>query len=695
MRILTSHPVKVLGVLASHFFGAIGIFAQLASSQPIVLTNAEQIRNLSAAQANHSLQAQLIGVVVDESQPREHAVILADQTAGIYLTSVTNLFAPYHRFDVLSVSGTTIAGEFAPCVLTTEVHKIGFGPTPPARHVTYQQLITGALDAQLVEIRGVVRQCLPPEPDSDVWNVVLAADGGTVPVRLSLPQDPLVQPDAEVSIQAVCLYQFNLKRQLLNPVLQVPRGVEVKIENPQPRDPFAVPLQSSVSLLQFATKIPYGHRVHVRGIVTLSQPGSLVWIRDASSGLRIQTPQQDPLAAGDEIDVLGFPSYGASSPLLEDAIFKKIGRTIPPQPLSLTNFPDAFNNQDDLVSIEAKLLEVRPILDGVALTLEISGKSFNAILKQLPSSSESRNWQPGSLVRVAGICTVIYDDSRPVMGIWQPQSFQLLLRSSSDIVIIQPPPWWTSKHIMFSLGLLAAVSLTISCLVVWKSRRRIQEQTLRRTMAENEFAAILAERNRLAREIHDTLAQGLNATSVQLQLVEKHASGASEKMIEHLNQSKQLVRHSLEEARNSIWNMRSQVLESRDLAGALNNILEQMADDTINETKVEVTGSKRRLSPVIENNLLRIGQEAITNALKHAGAKHIKVKLDFGENTLSLIVADDGCGFDPANPRPSAGGFGLLGMKERARGLNSELKVRSVPNCGTEVQVGVSIPSPE
>jgi signal transduction histidine kinase len=574
------------------------------------------------------------------------------------------------------------------------VHKIGFGPTPPARHVTYQQLITGALDAQLVEIRGVVRQSSPPEPHSDVWNIVLAADGGTVPVRLSLPQDPLVQPDAEVSIQAVCLYQFNLKRQLLNPVLQVPRGVGVTIENSQPSDPFAAPVQSSVSLLQFATKIPYGHRVHVRGIVTLSQPGSLVWIRDASSGLRIQTPQHDPLEPGDEIDVLGFPSYGASSPLLEDAIFKQIGRTISPQPLNLTDYTNAFNNQDDLVSLEAKLVDVRPILDGFALSFEKSGKSFNAILKQLPSASESQNWQPGSLARVAGICTVIYDDSRPVMGVWQPQSFQLLLRSPSDINVIQPPPWWTTKHIILSSGLVAAVSLIITCVVAFNARRRIREQYLRRTMAENEFAAILAERNRLAREIHDTLAQGLNATSVQLQLVEKHASGASEKMIEHLNQSKQLVRSSLQEARNSIWNMRSQVLESQDLAGALNNILQQMADDddTIEETAVEVTGSKRRLSTVIENNLLRIGQEAITNALKHARPKHITVKLDFDKNTLSLAVVDDGCGFNPINPRPSAGGFGLVGMKERAAGLNSELKVHSSPNCGTEVQVTVSIP---
>jgi signal transduction histidine kinase len=671
-------------------FAAIGTFAELTSSSTLVLTNAEQIRNLTTTQASQSLPVQLRGVVVDESQPRERAVILADQTAAIYLTALTNLFAPYHRFDLLNITGTTIPGQFAPCVLTTEVHKIGSAPTPPARSVTYQQLITGALDAQFVEITGVVRQCLPLEPNSDIWSIVLAADGGTVPVRLSLPQDPQVQVDAEVRIQAVCLYQFNLKRQLLNPVLQVPRGVEVQIERPQPIDPYTAPVRSSASLLQFAPNVPYGHRVHVSGIVTCSQPDSFVWIRDSSSGLRIQTSQKDPLMVGDKIDVLGFPSFGSSTPLLENAIYRKIGQITPPKPLDLKNPSEAYDNQDDLVTIEAKLTDIHPILDGVALSLEKSGRTFKAILKGLQNNSDIPNWQPGSWVRVTGICTVIYDDSRPVMGVWQPQSFQILLRSSADISIIKPPPWWTAKHIMYLLGLVSTCSMAITGLVVLLTRRRILEQTRRRDMAEKEFAAILAERNRLAREIHDTLAQGLNATSVQLQLVEKHATGASEKMIEHLNHSKQLVRSSLEEARNSIWNMRSQVLESSDLPGALSNILKQIDNDTKLETKVEVTGHKRRLSPVIENNLLRIGQEAITNAAKHARAKHIQVKLDFAENSLSLWIIDDGCGFDPANPRPSAGGFGLTGMKERAVGLNSELKVHSVPNQGTEVNVSVS-----
>src|ERR1700744_1239928 len=105
-------------------------------------------------------------------------------------------------------------------------------------------------------------------------------------------------------------------------------------------------------------------------------------------------------------------------------------------------------------------------------------------------------------------------------------------------------------------------------MVMLAARRRLREQAVQRAMAEAEFTAILAERNRLAREIHDTLAQGLVATSVQLRLARKELNGDTTPVRQHLDSAQQLVRQSLQEARNTIWNMRSQVLENGDLVGA-------------------------------------------------------------------------------------------------------------------------------
>jgi signal transduction histidine kinase len=105
-----------------------------------------------------------------------------------------------------------------------------------------------------------------------------------------------------------------------------------------------------------------------------------------------------------------------------------------------------------------------------------------------------------------------------------------------------------------------------------------------------------------------------------------------------------------------------------------------------------VAGPSRRLAPVVENNLLRVGQEAITNATKHACATHIRVKMQFDETQFHLTVSDDGCGFDPARP-PTAGngGFGLVGMQERIQALQGKLTVHSQPGQGAEIQVTVPL----
>ncbi|MGC3956550.1 MAG: sensor histidine kinase, partial [Verrucomicrobiota bacterium] len=454
---------------------------------------------------------------------------------------------------------------------------------------------------------------------------------------------------------------------------------------PAPADPFALAIRAADSLLQFSADTPIGHRVRVRGTVTHAQPGDMVWIRDASSGLRIQTQQKDALQPGDEVDALGFPAYGTYSPMLEEAIFRKTGTNRTVTPIAVTKTPDAFAHEDDLVQTEAMLKDLQRVVDGFVFSFDMDGTPFRATLKTTENRLIPSGWLPGSKVRLTGICSLVHDDVRPLIGIWEPQSFQLLLRSPADLVVLIAPPWWTPQRISYALGLFCAGVLIVSGLTIALSRRRLKEQAHRREMAEAEFAAILTERNRVAREIHDTLAQGLAATSVQLRLARKKAGGDSEALQTHLDAAQQLVRDSLQEARNSIWNTRSQVLETGDLPTALNGILKQMADGSELKTALEITGRPRRFAPVLENNLLRVGQEAITNAVRHARAKNIKVTLEFGERQFRLTVRDDGKGFDPAEPPQSPGGFGLLGMRERAKELKGDWQVRSKPDQGTEI----------
>ena len=474
------------------------------------------------------------------------AVILQDPTAGIYVRALsdTNMFASFRRGDrLLEINGVTDPGQFAPIVIANSVKKLARRKFPRRSPLHIQQIITGALDGQWVEIQGVVRQCYEPDSKTGVQRIIIASDGGLISVRFNAQSEKKIEMDSEVRVKAVCLYQFNLKRQALTPVLQIPRGETLQISKAAPKDPFAAPIRSATSLLMFAPNnlYAYAHRVHVRGVVTCYQPGTSVWIRDDSMGLCIQTAQQTALLPGDEIDVLGFPSFGSYPPVLGDATFRKIGSTEPLPPLTLTNFDDAFSHENDLVAVDGILTQIQPVFSGVTLTLDKDGQTFKAFLKTESGDPIHPNWQAGSKVRVIGICSLDYDETRAVPGIWQPKSFQIVLRSPEDLTVIAPPPWWTLKHFTMLLAIATSVLVFLIALIVAFSRRRLHEQKRHRDMAEAQFAAVLSERNRMAREIHDTLAQGLAATSVQLRLAKKYLNGDSGVVTGYLDAAQQLV----------------------------------------------------------------------------------------------------------------------------------------------------------
>lgn len=243
------------------------------------------------------------------------------------------------------------------------------------------------------------------------------------------------------------------------------------------------------------------------------------------------------------------------------------------------------------------------------------------------------------------------------------------------------------KPSFYQTYLFYALCLALAAALAWGLYR------LRVKRIEMQFSAVLAERNRIAREIHDTLAQGFAGISVQLELVARMLTVSGEKAQIHLDQARILVRNSLAEARRSVWDLRSQSLEAGGLPVALSETARQISAGSNVQTQVQVSGSYRALTPNVENNLLRIGQEAMTNAVKHARAAHIRVELKYDAKSVRLSVRDDGRGFDPKQARASAisGHFGLVGMRERAAEIGGKLFVNSAPNAGTEVAVEIKL----
>ena len=197
-------------------------------------------------------------------------------------------------------------------------------------------------------------------------------------------------------------------------------------------------------------------------------------------------------------------------------------------------------------------------------------------------------------------------------------------------------------------------------------------------------AAILKERTRMARDIHDTLAQGFTGVIVQMEAAEEALlEEDSEHAIGHVQRARELARESLREARRSVHALRPQALEKAPFADALEAIIKNTAAGTALRTEFRITGKPRELAPLVEENLLHIGQEALTNSLKHAHATKFQAQLSFNPDAVYLELQDNGDGFNVGNS--NGGGFGLIGMKERAEQIGATVDVSSKPGAGTSI----------
>lgn len=634
---------------------------------------------------------------------------LMDETDGIFLFTDPTYPVPFEPGDLVEVEGVTNPGDYAPCGTATSVRLIGRTEIPRPIPVSISDLHSGQLDAEWVEITGIVRsiEFLPdliPEdpyavadpsnpPAPHPYTLLKLADGNSeVMAEIQEILDPSRFLDAKIRLRGINFYLHNNNRQAVRPIIHSTEGIVPEIIQPPLTSDFEGPARPVSSLFTFDYEGGNpGHRVHVRGVVTHHQIGHSLWIRDETHSLQIISAQKDRLAPGDSVDILGFPEPGTYSPILQDAVFRKAGDQPEPAPIELDGIGMITRHDSDLVKIEATLVEFHHYPESVELTLKGLGTTVSASLQTEGEPGTLHDWEAGSRVSVSGIATVGKGETIPRNGMWSSQSLHILLRSPEDLTTLTPAPRWTARRIAYALAAVLVLALATIAVVMLISRRKLKEQRLQRTMAESEFSAILNERNRVAREIHDTLAQNIGAISMQLELVRTDSNNLGEPTKKHIKTAHMLARNALADARDSIWNMRSQVLEKYDLAEALERISRQLTDGSDIIISVLVEGTRRRLPPVLENNLLRIGQEAVTNACKHAKPGRIEVKLSYRKRQIELLVLDDGVGFEPhLVSHESNRSFGLIGIRERVELLDGKVDFQSAPGKGTRIRVEVS-----
>jgi signal transduction histidine kinase/ligand-binding sensor domain-containing protein len=258
-------------------------------------------------------------------------------------------------------------------------------------------------------------------------------------------------------------------------------------------------------------------------------------------------------------------------------------------------------------------------------------------------------------------------------GIWS--------ETGAEIAFVIKPPFY--RTLWFSI--LAALLLIGLVVVLYRLRVRA---------IRSQFDAILAERNRIAREIHDTLAQGFVGVSVQLELT-AHLLAQSQvpEARQQVDRTRDLVREGIADARRSIWDLRATGAQAT-LPARLTHLVEQSSTASL-KAEANIGGTYRVLSPAIENEVLRIAQEALANVVRHSKANRTTVDLRYHPNELTLTIIDNGVGFHASDPTlPAKGHFGLQGMRERAEQIAGTLSVESSPQSGTQSGTKVTLHVP-
>jgi signal transduction histidine kinase len=656
-------------------------FASIASGQTPnrslpLLTHADQVRQLSPEEAALGYPVRVQGVITNNIPAPDFFV--QDSTAGIYVEGSLSPRFDHKWGDLVEVEGVTGPGKFAPVIRERHIRVLGKGTLPPTHVYPFSELSSGQQDSQWAAVRGIVRAA---SIDRTSWHetvlaLTVASGGGRFAVRVPIAreEDPSSWIDREVLVEGVCGSLFNNQRQLIGVLFYVPDLSLLRVEVQAKEVPFS-------SLMRFTPGGGAQHRVRVRGVVAYQQPGRALFLQSQGRGLRVLTQQNTELAVGDAVDVIGFPAVGDSAPVLEDAIFHRIGGSIVADPLHLDLTIPWEQYDGALVTTDATLLQEDTRPDGQHLLLQQDSIIFEATLEPHSPLDRIPATRTNSKVRITGICLVRNG------GLWNiPQSFRILLRSPQDVTVLQAPPFWNLRSALWLIGIMAGALLVVLAAVFVLGRKVREQMVVIRQKLQH--SAVLEERNRIARELHDTLEQELAGITMQLDLAVDCFRQAPPVAFSALDAARNMSRHSMAEARRSVWDLRCDLLEQGDLPSALGQIVRPLIPGDGAQINVSVTGVPVRLPGKIEMNLLRIGQEAVANAIKHGRAKEIQIDLQYLPGRVILKIRDDGCGFTP-DQSSAAGHFGMLDMRERAEALGSHLHIESEPTRGTLVAVEI------
>lgn len=661
------------------------LFASLVLSLPATGQEAlQKIRDLQVTASTSPFAPQTVRTrgIVTWIDPAVGAHFQLQDDSGGIRVDYTGAVPPQVN-DLVEVEGTLERGDYAPVIAGARLHPHGKGDRPRAENASGGGLLNGEYNGLLVDVHGFVRSAEVVSPSTLV--ALLSSGSARITVRVSNVRDldPKKLIAAKVWLRgvAVPVRARGSLRQLVDVEVHGPTQGDFHVDKPEPRDPWTTAVRPLHEAFQFRPAVSRADRIRVRGQVVHHRDG-IVYLNDGKSGIAVRGADAGKLQPGDEVEAVGFPDLEDFLPVLSDAVFASFPATsvpVKPRPVPVESLLGGLEHAA-YVTARGRLLDrlQTPSTAGggrLVLALNTPRGVFTAELQG--ESTAIPHLEEGATLDVSGICLVSVD------GAGNPTSFKILVPGPGQVAVVERASFFSVKRLLVLLSLVLGALAAVTLFAYFITRRNLS------LAAEvRERSAVTAERNRLARDLHDTLEQGLTGIHLRLHSIGPAENDASPETREHLQAVDSLVRQCHAEMRHSIWNLRSVALEKFDLAEALERAAKSLTLGSNIRVATKAGRISGRLPALVEDNLLRIGQEAITNAVKHAKPTVISIDLSVSDDRATLTVSDDGTGIlQPAAP----GHFGLTGMHERARRIGGTLRVESHAQTGTTVEVDVPL----
>jgi signal transduction histidine kinase len=428
----------------------------------------------------------------------------------------------------------------------------------------------------------------------------------------------------------------------------------------------ALPRITDISSL--STGPPGTPAITIRGVITLTDP---LYVQDATGSIAVHTTSPTDLNLGDEVEITGATVVNGFTPEFVPSRVRLLWDRTLVVPVSVTSTQAASGTFNaSLVEVRGTLASVTTAADHVTtLKLYDAAQTFTAVVRNGLSARPYSTWLPGSTLSIRGICRL------PAESTDAGAAFTVLLRGADDIQVLAGPPWWTGKQLIRLLCLL--VSLLACGIYLYNALERWK------------LGVIMGERERLAHEMHDTLAQSFAGIGFHLQGLYnglKNGNDRTADIVPKLHDACEMVAHSHREASASIAALQPDSTDGQDLLTALDRSTREMLHSRGETALLPLTfsrsGTARPFSTAVRDALFHIGREAIINIIRHAHATTMEVSLHYEPKLAVMRIRDDGVGFSLSH---SPNGFGLRSIRRRCE------KIGAIFNIETDVGAGTAL----